>query len=401
LVFFVFCCLRIVACGAEPVPACQVPWKTILSYGNWTDTRPAVMKISDGYLVTSVSNRKTDKEIYETKVVLWKLDAMGKELWVKDLNIPGLQPDRPFLPSDCFSLQDEPVLLIIETLGPKPRRAWLVRLDEAGDVMFSKELQQRQIFGIQGFAKANDGFLLYGSVHKSVYKQEPNSDACVIKMDRAGNEVWRREYDKGKMELGTDLAPQKDGGFVLAADSGIYNKFGGGPSIAWIIKCDKNGGIVSETTFEGRHPTVAVNGITTVVTNRADFPQQDMAVVGLDGELKTLWQIESLFGKTGGGGLFRIIVNQQGDFVLAGNKFLTARLWIIDKKGRCLRECEIEDAKHCVIFDCLFETPEGFLIAGGVPHMSALTSSSEGKFEQGIQRDNMNILVAEVAVNLR
>ena len=123
---------------------------------------------------------------------------------------------------------------------------------------------------------------------KLFIEQEPNSDACVAKLDPNGNEIWRREYDKGKMEWGMGLAPLKDGGFILSANSGRYNKFGGGPSEAWIIKCDRDGNILKETILEGRHPIVTVNGdITAVVFNKADFPQQDISVVGLDKELKT------------------------------------------------------------------------------------------------------------------
>ena len=61
--------------------------------------------------------------------------------------------------------------------------------------------------------------------------------------------------------------------------------------------------------------------ITAVVFNKENFPQQDMAVVGLDGEMKTLWRIDSLFGKADGMGMLATIVNKQGNFVLAGSKF--------------------------------------------------------------------------------
>ncbi len=358
------------------------------------DHNPSVMKLTNGYLTAGVSNRKTDKGNYEYKVVLWKLDARGKELWVKDLNLPGLHPDRPFLPERCFSLQDEPTLLIIETLGPKPRRAWLMRLDETGDVVSSKELAPRQVFDIQGLRKTNNGLLLYGSVHKA----DKNSDACVTKITFDGNEIWRREFDKGKMEWGMGLAPQKDGGFILAADSGNYNKFGGGPSQAWIIKCDPNGNILCETTFEGRHPTVTLNGdITAVVFNKEDFPQQDMAVVALDTQMKTLWRIDSLFGKTGGLGMLATTVNKQGNFILAGSKFGAAGLWEVSKAGNRLQEIEIEGAKHCVRFDCLLLTPTGYLVAGSTSKMSQMPLGADGKRDENVQWDTMDILITEVA----
>jgi hypothetical protein len=217
-------------------------------------------------------------------------------------------------------------------------------------------------------------------------------------LDQDGNEIWHREYDKGKMEWGMGLAPQKDGGFILSVDSGNYNKFGGGPSEAWIIKCDPNGNILSETTFDGRHPTVTINGaIAAVVFNKENFPQQDMAVVGLDGDLKTLWRIDSLFGKAGGLGMLRTIVNKQGNFVLAGNKFLAAELWKISKDGNVLGEIAIEDANFCVQFDSLLQTPAGYLVAGAVSNMSEMPRTADGKRDETKQWDISDILVAEVA----
>ncbi len=377
----------------EPASAGQTRWKTTLSYNDWIDMWPSLMRIDDGYLVAGISHRKTDKENYERKIVLWKIDLQGKELWVKDINFPAWQTDRPFIPSRCFSLQDEPTIFVIESLGPKPRRAWLVRLDEAGSVVFSKEFLPRQVFDIKGLAKISDGLMLYGNVHKG----NKNSDACVTKMAPDGNEIWRREYDKGKMEWGMGLAPQKDGGFILAVDSGNYNKFGGGPSEAWIIKCDHDGNILKETTFEGRHPTVIGNGdIMAVLFNKEDFPQQDMAIVGLDNELKTLWRIDSLFGKTGGLGMLVTIVNKQGNFVLAGNKFLAARIWEISKDGKILEEIEIEGAEHCVQFE-LIQTPTGYLVAVHTPNMFKMPLTADGKIGKDVQADHTDILVAEVA----
>ena len=392
----VFCCLGNTACAAEPNSVPRQGWKTTLSYNDWMDMNPAVMKIQDGYFVTGISHHKTDSGKYEYKVVLWKIDLQGKELWIKDINLPAWQDS--FVPSRCFSLPDEPTLFVDESLGPHPRRAWLLRFDNTGAVVFSKEFSAQQVFDIQGLKKTNDGLFLYGSVHKTIYQQEPNSDACVTKLDPNGNEIWRREYDKGKMEWGIGLAPLKDGGFVLSADSGNYNKFGAGPSECWIIKCDPNGNILSETIFDGRHPSVTINGdITAVVFNKENFPQQDMSLIGLDSKLKTIWQIDSLFGKTNVTGMLKTIVNKQGDFVIAGNKSLAAEIWKVSKDGKIIGELEIKDANLCVQFESLLQTPTGYLVAGSGLTMSKMPLTADGKVAKGTKWDSMDILVTEVA----
>jgi hypothetical protein len=270
-----------------------------------------------------------------------------------------------------------------------------VRLDDNGSVASSIEFSSKIVLEVDRMIKTNGGFLFYGSVHKGIQK----CDAIVIKTDLDGNEIWRREYDKGKMESVSGIALQKDGGFILGIDSGVYNKFGGGPSEVWIIKCDPNGNILGETTFEGRHPTVTINGaITAVVFNKENFPQQDVAIVGLDGDLKTIWRIDSLFGKADGLGMLRTIVNKQGNFVLAGNKFGAAALWEISKDGNRLGEIGIKGAEYCVLFNSLLQTPAGYLVAGAGSNMSEMPRTADGKRDETKQWDiGMNILVTEVA----
>jgi hypothetical protein len=388
----IFCGLDNVVVAAEPNSASCSGWNTTLSYGDWTDSWPTVMKIPDGYLITGISHRTKDKGSYEYKVVLWKIDLQGKELWAKDINLPAWQGS--FVPSRCFTLPDEPTIFVAESLGAHPRRAWLVRFDDNGSVTSSIEFSSKIVLEVDRMIKTKSGFLFYGSINKGIHE----FDAVVIKTDFDGNEIWRREYDKGKMESVSDIALQKDGGFILGIDSGVYNKFGGGPSEAWIIKCDPNGTIIGETTFDGRHPTVIGNGdITAVVFNKENFPQQDIAVVGLDKKLKTIWRIDSLFGKTGGTGMLRTIVNEQGNFVLAGNKSLAAEIWKVSKDGNVMGELEIKDANMCVQFESLLQTPTGYLVAGHVPKMSKMPRTADGQRDKGAQWDNMDILVAEVA----
>jgi hypothetical protein len=386
-------CFEVTAQQAESSAAAnqKTIWKTILSFNDWLDMWPAVMKVRDGFLVSGLSHHKTDNNEFDYKVVLWKIDLQGKELWVKDINLTAWQTQKSFVPERFFSLQDEPTLLLVSASTIK---AWLLQFDDAGSIVFSKEFAPKQVFDIQGFRKTNGGFLLYGSRHKG----GQDSDACVEKLDQDGNEIWSREYDKGKMEWGMGLTVQKDGGFILSADSGIYNKFGGGPSNAWIIKCDPNGNILGETTFSGRHPSVILNGdVVAVVFNKENFPQQDISVTGFDINLKTIWHIDSLFGKVGGLGMLRTIVDKQGNFVLAGNKFNAAALWEVSKDGKILKEVEIKDANFCPEFESLLQTPTGYLVAGHSPTMSKIPIAADGKIIKDAQWDDMDILVIEVA----
>jgi hypothetical protein len=385
---FILYCLSNPVGEIQQAIAGQNHWKTLLGYNNWNDGNPVVMKIANGYFIAGISSYMAGKN-YQRKVILWKLGDTGREIWAKDINLPSWQTGNPFTAGRCFSLRDEPTLLLVNSSS---NRAYLLKFDNSGSVIFSKEFLGKQVFDVQGLVKTNDGLFLYGG---------NGGDACVTKMTFAGNEIWHREYDNGKTELGMGLAPLKDGSFILSADSGKYNKFGGGPSETLIIKCNRNGGIENKATFEGRHPSVVVNGdVTAVVFNKEDFLQQDISVVGLDAQFKTIWKIDSLFGKTAGIGMMATIVNKEGYFVLGGQKSMmpmAASIWEISKKGDILAEIGVEDANRCVRFDSLLQTQSGYLVAGSISKMPEMPRTPDGQQDKEVQRDTEDILVAEVA----
>jgi hypothetical protein len=195
-----------------------------------------------------------------------------------------------------------------------------------------------------------------------------------------------------------DLAKNISASDILKQISPLIEGGGGGPSDVWIVKCDIHGNILKEKVLEGRHPSVTINDdIFAVVLNKADFPQQDISIIGLDENLKPVWKIDSLFGKTSGLGMLRTIVNKRGDFVLAGSKKLgSAALWKISKDGKILGETEIKDANLCPEFENLLQTPKGYLVAGHSGTMSKILPAAGDKDYKVAKRDTMDIFVAEV-----
>jgi len=399
LLFFFVVFLSHNLCNASDsnnIPKQKPLWKTTLSYYNWQDMFPVVMKTPDGLLVAGISHHKGDITAYEYKVVLWKLDEQGKELWVKDINLPAWQKD--FIPVRCYAINDERSLFVTVSPGSKSRRAWIINLDNNGDIVSSVEFSEKLALEAERLIKINDGFLLYGSTMKG----REDFDAFLTKTDFNGNQIWHHEYNKGKMDYVMDIALQEDRSLILGIDSGIYNKFGSGPSNAWIIKCSPDGNILNEITFEGRHPSVVSSGnVTAVIFNKENFPQQDIAVIGLDNNLKVLWRIESLYGKAGGANMMTAIVNQKGNFVLGGDiveplsASSTTGLWEINKEGKILSAVEIEDNNSNLLFQCL-EMPNGYIVAGSFTNMSKMLTP-EGKIVKGVERDSMDIFVAKVS----
>ncbi len=367
-------------------------WLKRLSFNDRSDESPVAIRAADGgYFVVAGSGPSGAQPKYDLAIVIWKLDITGSEQWVKGLGLPDLAENRELTGGQFLGLSSEPVLIVGRSPGMEFR---LVRFDHNGLVTASQRLDFGVgLFVLKDFEKTEGGFLVCGS---DVSKQE---DAWVAKIDLNGKLVWDKRYDNGKSEQATATAAGSDGGFALAANSGTYDKFGGGPSDVWVIRCDSRGNILEQTTFKGRnaHLTVTAEGAAVVVYNKADFPRQQISVVELDSKLNAVWKIEDLFGNTQGLGAFKIINDPRGGVVLAGSRFFAAGLWKIDRSGRVLWSYDIKGAELCVTFDSLIATGRGYLVAGGTPAETKMLHSGDDSATEEKDADISDVLVAEVS----
>ncbi len=59
----------------------QVKWAKMFSQDDWTDREHSLIQSSDGgYYVTGQSSRKNQQGKYDSKLLIWKLDASGNRL---------------------------------------------------------------------------------------------------------------------------------------------------------------------------------------------------------------------------------------------------------------------------------------------------------------------------------
>ncbi|MHC4178415.1 MAG: hypothetical protein ACYSWU_12960, partial [Planctomycetota bacterium] len=288
-------CLLLVAAGqtAEEPPAVapRIQWQRLYSQGDWTDGNPCLVRAEDGgYYVVGISSRRIRPGRFDYSLWIWKLDAHGKRLWARVPQIPGLAESEDIIWSSCLCIENARVILARESL-PKTG-IWLMRFNPEGEITTCKALALgRMGHSVGSFRSVKGGFLIAGQ------KLNDNRDAWVLKLDEQGNTLWQQTYDHGRTEAATALDTRPDGGFVFAANSGQYNKFGAGPSEVWAVTCDANGKILAEATFEGRHPTIArlTDGSYALTINTKDFPALDMQVLGLDAGLNKTWGPHVLF----------------------------------------------------------------------------------------------------------
>jgi hypothetical protein len=372
----------------------KTQWINTYSQDNWTDEWPKLICTdSSGYYVVGGSHFRRGKLAYDRMLWVWKLDNEGQRLWSKPLLVAASNdPNKIEWDSNFVCLKNERLVLINET--GKKATFRLIRFDETGQITLNKKLTMGGYSHVlRSIVPAQGGYLIAAWE----LKDTKNTNALVLKIDSDGNELWQKIYDKGKSEDAMSIAVGEDGGFTLAANSGQYNKFGAGPSDVWIVKCDKAGNVLAETLFPGRHPTIAMTGggHYAVSYSVADFPAGDMYITGLDEKLNKIWEIKSI-DKNPGSGIYRIAVDQQGNFVVAGSKFGKLWLWKISDKGAVLWDAPVNNQNDVVQVESLLINGCDYVLAGGAIKQSPMPRDENNKRKEDVQWDINDILVSKI-----
>jgi hypothetical protein len=372
----------------------QTEWIKLYSEDNGKDARPRLIQTdSNGYYLVGHSSFHRSKTEYESKLWVWKLDLEGNRIWSKPVVVPDVAENKKFVWDDLLCLENEGVIVVRES--PSETGTWLIRFNEKGDTAFVKKMPLGEDpYVLRNIAKTKDGLLISGQ------KIDDNSDAWVLKVDFSGNKLWQKTYDKGQDEDAISMVVAEDGGFTLANDSGEYNKFGGGKSKIWIVKCDNMGNILAETLFPGRHPMLAMtsSGTYAVSYDIAEFPSSEVKVKGLDKKLNHLWETESL-DKGFGLGMYKIVADSKDNFIIAGSKSGELWLWKIDEKGKQIWAILVNSQQSVTLVESMLVTDKECILASGATNITALVREKDNKTRKGEQRDLRDILVAKVKIN--
>jgi hypothetical protein len=123
-----------------------------------------------------------------------------------------------------------------------PADYYVLQLNENGS------LKNEFIFGEIHSDTGNDilvddeGIFVLGKTWTGGY---PNNDMLLSKLDFSGKRLWKKYYGSEKNDLGHKFISTHDGGFTLVGYSEGIDNFGN----VYIVKTDKNGGILWENHF--------------------------------------------------------------------------------------------------------------------------------------------------------
>jgi len=133
-----------------------------------------------------------------------------------------------------------------ESYGAGGRDIWLLRLDAAGDTVWTRTyggaVDER---GEDIRRTADKGFIIAG---RSNSFNPPLHDMYLVRIDAAGDTLWTRTYGGAAMDHAYSVDQTLDGGFVVA---GYTDSFGAGGRDAYVVRCDEAGDTLWTKTLGG------------------------------------------------------------------------------------------------------------------------------------------------------
>lgn len=220
-----------------------------------------------------------------------------------------------------------------------------------------------------------------------------NTDIWIVKLDAQGRKLWRRALGGSGDEYANGITASADGGVVVAGSTsstdGDVTVYHGGYSDFWVIKLDKSGRLVWQTTLGGSDNEEA-NAVTAtadggyVVAGYTDSSDGDVTVnhglsdywvVKLDGTGQKLWQ--TVLGGSGTEQASAVATTTDGSIVVAGSISLantnyatgyhgSMDYWVIklDASGHQLWQRALGGSSYDQAYGITATTDGGMVVAG-------------------------------------
>ncbi len=276
------------------------------------------------YLVDWVTDR-TDRSVpgseklAEGEYVFWKLSDAGEVIWKQSL---GKLP--------AFEIGPQPLVMIVPLAAPvegamvvgqleRPGEWTVRRVDGEGQIASSATLGERGTdFHSAVLLPAGNGLLLAG---------RSSTAGTVWNIDLDGNVVWKQVY-LSKTDPSQKVAAafhgialaDETGGFVVAGDSSVLNKFGLGETTTWLMRCDPEGKSLAEAEFAGRRPSICALGKDqfVILYDSSMAMETDARIRGVGKDLQPKWDNSAGFNAFGTDVATIAAIPSGSGFVVAG-----------------------------------------------------------------------------------
>lgn len=225
-------------------------WRTD-SLGNtiWYKTYGALEDNEGGYSVQEVSSGgyiiagySADTASNTSDVLVIRTDSLGNEIWSRTY---GGQYDE--FSYDIKEVSPAGFLITGETTtyGPGNSNMWLLRIDDLGNTLWARALGgDDNEYGSCSVQTSDDGFAAigyttsFGSGYLNVW---------LVRLNNAGDTLWTKTYSVGEGDIGKSIILTSDEGFVITGWSFPENS----PADVLIIRTDSSGDTLWTKTLGG------------------------------------------------------------------------------------------------------------------------------------------------------
>lgn len=221
----------------------QDPWvEWSIKIGGSGDERALDIKEAfDNCIIVSgftTSNSFGGEDIY-----VCKLNKKGNVLWSK--NFGGAADERAdaILPTEDFGCL---VAGGTRSFSQGEDDMWIIKLNAQGDKEWEKFIGGQGRDGAIDLLKTSDNHIMVLGITSSL--GAGNTDVYLIKMDTAGNVLWSKTYGGSDYDWSWNIKETLDGGFIIAGDT---RSFGAGQLDGYMIKTDNSGNLEWQKTFGG------------------------------------------------------------------------------------------------------------------------------------------------------
>jgi hypothetical protein len=204
--------------------------------GNWND------QINSNTNGQPSSFEPAEVEVKEAATAKATSQAPSEE-WIKTFG--GIGTEKTY---SVQSTSDGGYILAGETssCGELNGDAWLIKADSQGNKEWDKTIGGSGYDLAYSVQCTNDGgYILTGDTRSF---GEGGFDIWLIKTDSEGQEIWSRTLGGGGDDLAYSVHPTNDDGYILA---GVTESFGAGNLDVWLIKTDREGNEIWNSTFGG------------------------------------------------------------------------------------------------------------------------------------------------------
>jgi hypothetical protein len=233
--------------------------------GTQLDIANSIVETQDGgYLIAGMSHSNDNDFIGnygfgDGKII--KLDSDGNMIWSK--NYGGSNQDE--IKSIISNLDG--TFILIGSTGSSDHDltgnhgswdVWVMKINQSGDVIWSKNFGgSQEDFGQEVISTQDGGFLVGGfssSNDFDVTGNFGNADYWVLKLDQAGNLLWNKNYGGSMDDYLYGLAETEEGdfglvGYTYSSDFLVTNNYG--DLDVWLVKIDSSGNLIWDRNYGG------------------------------------------------------------------------------------------------------------------------------------------------------